>query len=187
MIAATTNLHLLNDEELVALISAENKAAFNVIYNRCRTLVFKVALRYLKSETTAEEVVQEVFMKLWMERTTIKEGIAIKAWLCVVAKNNTLNKLKRKAVEWKAVNQIKSTQVTYEDQQDLSYKDCNQLLEKGLQSLSENQRKVFYLVREENQSYVQIADHMNISPLTVKTHMSRALSNLKYFFAAHFS
>jgi RNA polymerase sigma-70 factor (ECF subfamily) len=188
MIAATTNLNLHSDKELVALLAADNEDSFNIIYDKYREHVHKVAMRYLKSDNISHEVVQEVFMKLWLERNNIIPTTPIEGWLCTVAKNITLNKLKKVAIEWRAINHLKATQPTFDDatQNRLNDADCNHLLQEALTNLSENQRLVFRLSREENQSYIEIANNLNISPLTVKKHMSRALANLKLFFTGYF-
>lgn len=158
------------------------ESEFRAIYDRCRGRIYAVAVRYLKSDANAQEVVQEVFMKLWMERNSIRPGTPVEAWLYTVAKNNILNKLKRKAIEWKAVNEIKAVRVTDCDdslRRTLCEKDNQRLLKKAMASLSLNQRTVYQLAREESLSYVQIAERLKISPLTVKTHMARALAFLR--------
>ena len=187
MIAISANSNLYNDEELAALLAADDKNAFNFVYKNHHQHVRKVVLRYLKSDSMADEVVQEVFMKLWLERNNIKATKPIECWLCTVAKNITINKLKKKATEWKALHHLKVIQATYDDatQDKLKDADNSHLLGEALKNLSENQRMVFRLAREENQSYIQIANQLNISPLTVKTHMSRALSSLKLFFSGY--
>lgn len=154
---------------------------FEQLYHLYQNRVYQVALRYLKTPADAQEVVQEVFMKLWTERTNIQCGTPIEAWLCTVAKNNTLNRLKRLAIEWKAINYFKNSQqpnsVSAGDK--VEEADCSRLLHNALNSLSENQYKVYRLAREENLSYAQIAEQLSISPLTVKTHMARALAQLR--------
>ena len=59
----------------------------------------------------------------------------------------------------------------------------NELLQKAIAHLPEQQQKVFTLARYEQLTYIEIGEHLDISPLTVKTHMSRALDSIKNFFA----
>ncbi len=176
-----------NDAELLTLLAANSEDAFKLIYDQHHNRIYQVAMRYLRSEVTAEEVVQDVFMKLWLEREKIKAGTPIEAWLYTVAKNNTINRLKKVANEYKTFNRLKLVQDIEDDSTAEKIRDaeCQLLLSKALKSLSGNQLKVYQLAREEKLSYVQIAEHLNISPLTVKTHMSRALGHLKTFFTNH--
>jgi RNA polymerase sigma-70 factor (ECF subfamily) len=172
--------------KLVSLLADNNQSAFQSIYDKYRHRVYHVALRYLKSAELAQEVVQDVFLKLWTERKRLNPDAPVEAWLYTVAKNNTLNRLKKIAVEDKAIQSLKHTakqRNDYSTQDGLKESDCQRLLNEALQSLSTNQLKVYRLAREESLSHLQIAEHLNISPLTVKTHMSRALGHLKLFFA----
>jgi len=184
MIAAAKKLSPLHNTELLSALAHDNEVVFKFIYDAYRHRIWLAAMRYLKSEELAEEVVQEVFMKLWTERGKIKPETPVEAWLFTVAKNNTINRLKKKAIEWKAVNYLKVTQISHDDStaNKINDSDCQNLLKQALKTLSENQRKVFELAREEDFSYMEIATRLKISPLTVKTHMARALAHLKLFF-----
>jgi RNA polymerase sigma-70 factor (family 1) len=174
------------EEKLLALLTNGSEYAFQLIYNKHHNRIYKVAMRYLKSPVIAEEVVQDVFLQLWSKRDRIKTGMPVEAWLFTVAKNNIFNRLKKLANEWKALNYLKDN-FEYEDdtlQEKLVDADYNNMLNKALSSLSEMQLKVYKLAKEENLSYFQISENLNISPLTVKTHMSRALSQIRNFLTA---
>lgn len=157
------------------------------MYDRYRNRIYHTAIRYLKSPVLAQEVVQDVFLKLWLERKNLKPGQTVEAWLYTVAKNNLLNRLKRIATEWKALHQFqlmtpRNDNSTGDKLEDSQY---NQLLQRALLGLPVQQQKVFYLARHEQLSYQEIGERLGISPLTVKTHMSRALSHIKDYLAAH--
>lgn len=172
-----------NKEEtkLIELMAGDSEYAFQLLYTRHHIRTYRLAVRYLKSTSVAQEVVQEVFLKLWLHRRSMVEVRSLEAWLITVAKNNILNRIRKIAKEWKAIDQLAHTQVLEDNsmQDRITYTDYQLLLNDALKSLSVNQLQVFTLARNENLSYVQIAEHLNISPLTVKTHMSRALSHLR--------
>ena len=165
-----------------SLIADDIENNFQFIYNTYHHRIYQVALRYLKSPANAQEVVQDVFMKLWSERSNIKSGTSVEGWLFTVAKNNTINRLKRRALEWKAADYFKNAgkddcdDSTLNKLQDADYQ---QVFRKALKSLTEHQQIVFKLAREDNLSYAKIGERLGISPLTVKTHMSRSLKQLK--------
>lgn len=174
-----------NNAELVRLLTNDDEGAFKKIYEAYRNRVYNVAFRYLKCDMQSQEVVQEVFLKLWIKRNDIKVDAPIEAWLFTVAKNNTLNKLKKIATENKAKVYLK---YTWKGNEDTTFdrvrnSECSLQINKALKTLSQNQLKVYTLAREENLSHLQIAALLNISPLTVKTHMSRALQHLKLLLA----
>ncbi len=173
--------HNYEEAKLISLLNEGSQYAFQVIYDSHRDRIHRVAMRYLKSQVSAQEVIQDVFMKLWTEREKIKTDSPVEAWLFTVAKNNILNRVKKMAKEWKALSQYKITAQSEDNslQEKIADNDYNLFLESALQSLSEKQLEVYRLAREENLSYIKIAEQLEISPLTVKTHMSRALKHLR--------
>lgn len=177
--------HKYEEAKLISLLSKDSEYAFQLMYDRYRNRIYQTAIRYLKSPVLAQETVQDVFLKLWLERRNLKPGTSIEAWLYTVAKNNLVNKLKRIAIEWKALHQIqlnspKFNNTTSDKLEDSQY---HQLLHNALQQLSPQQQMVFQLARNEYLTYIEIGERMGISPLTVKTHMARALNHIKGYLA----
>ena len=77
---------------LISLLNEDSEYAFQLIYDKHRNRIYQTALKYLKSPIIAQDVVQDVFMKLWYERHNIEASKPVEAWLYSVAKNNILNK-----------------------------------------------------------------------------------------------
>jgi RNA polymerase sigma-70 factor (ECF subfamily) len=132
----------------------------------------------------AQEVVQDVFLKLWFERKNIRKDMPVEAWLFTIARNNLLNRMKKLASEWKALKNFRHTNTTASGSPSDKVQESqyDQLLQEALQILPEQQRRVFLLSRNEQLTYAQIGEKLDISPLTVKTHMSRALEAIRSFF-----
>lgn len=172
------------ESKLVSLLSADSEYAFQVLYDRHRKRIYQTALRYLKSPLLAQEVVQDVFLKLWYHRKDLKADLSLEGWLYSLAKNNILNRLKKIANEWKAIKGFSSvSDISVDNIEDKLLDDqYKELLSLAISKLSEKQRQVFTLAREEKLSYSEIGEKLNISPLTVKTHMSRALDSIRNFF-----
>jgi RNA polymerase sigma-70 factor (family 1) len=175
------------ESKIISLLADDSEYAFQLIYDRYRNRIYKLAIQYLKSPVLAQEVVQDVFLKLWFERRNLKPGSPIEAWIFTVAKNNLLNKLKKVANEWKAVQNWKVTQSFIDNNlmEKMELDQCRQIIKAAIAGLPEQQRKVYQLVRQQNLSYLETAQLLNISPLTVKTHLSRALESLKNFILKH--
>ncbi len=173
------------ESHLITLLAEDSEYAFQLMYDRYRNRIYHTAIRYLKSPLLAQEVVQDVFLKLWMERKNIKTDQPIEAWLYTVAKNNLLNRLKKIASEWKAISNLKLLTKQFVDSASDKIEETqyNELLQKAISSLPQQQQKVFCYARDERLTYIQIGEKMGISPLTVKKHMSRALLHIK----SHFS
>ncbi len=173
------------ENELLLLLRKDDQFAFKMIYDRYYPRIYQTALRYLKSSHAGQEVVQDVFMKLWLERHQLSHLSSLEAWLYTVARNNIMNRLKRTAVEWKAKRHFTDTtpvaeQTTLNVLKDREY---SLLLKEALQHLPLQQRQVFELARHEKLTYAEIGERLQISPLTVKTHMSRALQHIRAWMA----
>lgn len=179
--------YIYEEAKLLSLLAGGSEYAFQVLYDRYRAHIYQTAIRYLKSPLLAQEVVQDVFLKLWFKRATINEEKGIEAWLFTVAKNNIINRLKKIAREWKALAGFKLVAATVTDNTTDKMQDAfyNELLQQAIRELPEQQQKVFQLARFEQLTYIQIGEQMGLSPLTVKTHMSRALAHIRRFFEEH--
>lgn len=169
------------EDTLIADLAEGSDKAFQCFYNKHQRRIYSLALRYLKCDIQAQEVVQDVFMKLWIQRANLQLGKPVEAWLYTVGKNDILNRLKKQANIWKAMEQLKKTQVFEDNSMQEKFRDADYqlILNHTLKSLSDKQLVVYTMARQENLSYIQIAEQLKISPLTVKTHMSRALCHIR--------
>jgi len=173
------------ESKLIALLAEDSEYAFQLLYDRHRRRIYQTALRYLKSPILAQEVVQDVFLKLWFNRKNLKTDQPVEAWLYTITKNNLLNRIKKIANEWRAIKGASHLSEKFVDniENNMQSAQYNELLQKAIAHLPEQQQKVFTLARYEQLTYIEIGEHLDISPLTVKTHMSRALDSIKNFFA----
>ena len=178
---------LYEEAKLISLLAEDSEYAFQLLFDRYRNRIYQTAIRYLKSPVLAQEVVQDVFLKLWFERKNIRTDLSLEAWLFTIARNNLLNRIRKLANEWKALKNMgylgeKSLDNTENKLEESQY---NQLLQQALLTLSDQQRKIFLLSRTEQLTYNQIGEKLGISPLTVKTHIARALDAIKSYFSLH--
>jgi RNA polymerase sigma-70 factor (ECF subfamily) len=173
-----------DEHKLLTLLKEDSEYAFQLIYDCNRNRIYKTAVWYLKSPILAQEVVQDVFLKLWFERGQFKMDTSIEAWLYTVAKNNILNKLKKISNEWKALSimPLLKPDATNNTENTIVDHEYTAILHAAIGALPLQQRKVFQLARQEQLTYSEIGKQMGLSPLTVKTHMSRALASIKAFF-----
>lgn len=176
------NENKYQEAHLIALLNQSSEYAFQLLYDRYRNGVYKVGIQYLKSPSLAQDVVQDVFMKLWFERKQLNSNHSLEGWLYTVAKNQIINQLKKVALGWKILgenNAVEFDEIESAIIQKLENAQVNTVLQDALAQLPNNQRKVYDLVREQHCSYSQVGEMLNISPLTVKTHMARALKHIK--------
>ncbi len=176
-----TKKSVCDEARLLAMLSHDSEFAFQVLFDQHKNHVYKVACLYTKSTDTAEEILQEVFMKVWTHRKNLGEIKSFEAWLYTVTKNAILNYNKRLAAEWKMYKSY--TQQNRTTENDTDHKICDAQFQKLLQEiitqLSPKQQLIYKLAKEESLSYKQIADLLSISPLTVKTHLASALRTIR--------
>ncbi len=175
------------ESTLLSLLSQDSEYAFQFIFDRYRNKIYKVAMMYVKAPVVAEEIVQDVFLKLWYQRKNLTEIRSLENWLFTLTRNLTFNCLKKIAHEWTAREKWIEQNILSENTADqkLVNKEYQQLLQQAISNLSEQQKEVYRLGKEEEFSYEDISKHLSISPLTVKTHMARALASIRQFFHQH--
>jgi RNA polymerase sigma-70 factor (family 1) len=173
-----------DEENVLRLLSEDSKYAFQLIYNAYSNRIYKVSLSYLKSPILAEEVVQDVFFKLWFQRKNLAHLHSVEAWLYTVCKNLILNYLKKVSHDWELKKALLHDRRESEESADIKLREHQlaEILASAIANLSPQQRQIYVLSRENGLSYDAIASKLGISPLTVKTHMSRALSSIRDYF-----
>lgn len=139
------------------------------------------ALRLLKSPELAEDLLQELFIRLWEQRFKIDTDKTLGSYLYKIA-SNLAHDYFRKAVRDQKLRQqvLAISPVTYEPIEKVIYtKENKLLLDKALSMLPEQQRTVFMLCKVEERSYQEVAELLNISVGTVNNHLTRANRSLR--------
>jgi RNA polymerase sigma-70 factor (ECF subfamily) len=171
-----------SNTELVTLLKQGDRVAFYNIYERyCRRL-YGFVLRYIKIETDAEGIVQEVFIKIWESRNKLDAYTSFESFLFTIAYNNTISLLRKKANEQKYLEHLKSIQQVQNapdliDEHQLN--ELNEQIQTLLEELTPRQKEIFQLSRKEGLTHEEIAKKLNISLNTVKKHIANSLSFLK--------
>ena len=175
----------MNERERVLAIKGGDHQAFIDLYNEYWSQVYDFSRLYIATIADAEEIVQDVFVKLWESRHLLKEDENIKGFLFIVTRNIVFNKNKKRVNE----NLFKtSVLVAYGNEgyynsttveEDYCASQLKIFIERLINSLPEQQRKCFLLSREESLSYKEIAERLGISQKTVEIHMGKALKFLK--------
>ncbi|SEN85195.1 RNA polymerase sigma-70 factor, ECF subfamily [bacterium A37T11] len=165
-----------NDQELLDGIAAGNEKAFRIIYDRYRKKVYTYALKIIKSEDLAEDILHEVFLKLWQQEQN-REIADLDSYLRVVTRNYTLKVLRRKQLEAKVNKEMfcNWNEGHHETEEHIQLKETQQLLNEAINKLPAQQKLAYQLCREEGLKYEEAAERMAVSKLTVKTHMQLAL------------
>jgi RNA polymerase sigma-70 factor (ECF subfamily) len=180
------------DTTLLTALANDDEQAFATLYHRYHQKLFYFVLNFTQSQQTAEDVLQEIFVKIWSERKQLAGITNFNAWIFRVTKNHVLNSLKRMARETLILAEIArdmnaanpGTEDTYAI---LGYKDVHAVLKTGMNELPPQQKLVMELSRDEGLKYEEIGERLNISPLTVKKHAAQALQYLREKIRRHYA
>lgn len=171
------------DEVLLAKIALGDHHAFRILFNRYHHKVYSYSLRFLRSETAAEEIVQEVFITLWLGRAKIVQIRNFGGYLRVATKNRTLNALKKIALDFKVSNAgvQEWTEVNNDTEEAIQLKETRELLNEAIQRLPKQQRLVYQMCHIDGVKQKEVAEKLNISPRTVKVHLREATKTIRSF------
>lgn len=155
-----------------------------IVFERAFRDYFKALHAYaftiIRDEENAEEIVQNVFFKLWEKKENIDEITSLKAYLYRATYNDSLNFLKHTKVKAAYETYAKSTGSDKSDAVDtLSTKELQAKIDKALNELPEQCRTIFQMSRFEELKYREIAEQLNLSVKTVENQMGKALKVLR--------
>jgi RNA polymerase sigma-70 factor (ECF subfamily) len=164
-----------NDQHLVKLLQKGNVAAFDSLFEIYSLKLFGFALKYLKNETDAEELVQEVFIKVWENHPLLKSELSFKSFLFTIALNHIRKHFNKKATSLRYLESLRndpefSDQVTSDDYETTLIK-----IYKIIDQMPERRREIFLKSKLEGKSSKEVAAELNISPGTVDNQVSEAL------------
>lgn len=171
----------LNYSQDIKLLRSGDEAAFARIYKQFSTQVYQLAFRFLKDKAQSEEIVQETFIKLWLNKEKLDKEGNLWLYLYVIAKRLSLNALRKigQSEELFAQLLINIKEAHNHTEEDILAADMERFTEMVLAKLPNQQRIIFRLSRVEGLTHLQIAEKLQISPNTVKNHMVSALKTIE--------
>jgi RNA polymerase sigma-70 factor, ECF subfamily len=172
---------LVSETLLIEQLTAQNESAFEKVFKRYYKPLYAYACTMVKETSAADDMVQQVFYRLWnsAERVNIQSSIA--AYLYRAVYNESLNYLKHRQI---VATHQKETAPTMKSERDTAAgkiinKELEQKLQQALNALPEQCRTVFQLSRFENLKYYEIAERLGISVKTVENQMGKALKIMR--------
>jgi RNA polymerase sigma-70 factor (ECF subfamily) len=171
----------ISDQTLLAGISTGDEVAFRCLFDRYRGRIYTYALRLSENTSLADEVVQDVFLKVWLKRTDLPGVENFNAWLYAIARNRMFDMMKQQAREQQTRESVLQEGESYANnaERSLLEKEQQVLLRDALAKLSPRQQLIYNLSRDRGMKHEEIANTLNISRNTVKTHLVHALRVIK--------
>ncbi len=175
-----------SDNEIWVKIKTDDKKSFELLFSRYHDMLCLYSFGLVKDEDIAEEIVNDVFVKIWYKRGQIQINIALKPYLfrcvfnaCIDYLNQ--NRIATQEINWEIDQQINELVDTDEEYifNRMQSREVEKDVIAAIDQLPKQCREIFYLSRFELLTYNEISERLDLSINTVKTQISRALDTLR--------
>lgn len=158
----------------------DSQTAFRDFYNMTYDRLFRIAYYYVKQEEWSQEIVLDIFLKLWKQRDTLLDVKTSRDYCFILVKNASLNYLEKES-KYATHHSIPAgaQERSYSPEESLISEELFAIYVKALDRLPERCREIFIRIREEKQSYAQVAEELDISIKTVDAQLQKAVTRLK--------
>ncbi|MEI6865739.1 RNA polymerase sigma-70 factor [Flavicella sp.] len=167
---------------ILGRIKLGDDKAFELLYRKYFARLCAFANKFLCDPNLSEEMVQEVFLKIWKNRASLKDQTTEKSYLFQAIQNtsiNELHKIKNRNAYQEVLKVAYSKRTEFNVHDSLLGKELDEKINNIISNLPTKCRKIFLLSRKEGKKYREIAEELNISIKTIETQMSRAFKKLK--------
>lgn len=182
---------LYNEKELLSRAAEGSEAAFTQLFHAHKDRLYTFLMRLTGSPEATEDIIQDVFLKLWAMRDKLDDIDRFGSYLLRMSQNQVLNAFKRMSKQTLILAELKRqtgfaiTGVDEQLEQNIEQRQVQQKLQAAIESLTPQQKMIYSLSREANMKYEEIAEQLQISPNTVKNHMVMALKAIREHLGQH--
>jgi RNA polymerase sigma-70 factor (ECF subfamily) len=169
-----------NHDHLIRGLRAGNRQVFEEIFNTWYDPLVRYCMQRLFNQEDAEEIVQDIFIKLWVRRKELNYSPSIKSYLYRTALNRIIN--------FKEHQQVRNAHRTHvlaasnyisDDSSSINAKEIQWLAAEAVNSMPKKRKMVYELSRRDGLNYAEIAEKMGVSVKTVEAHLTAALVQLR--------
>ncbi len=177
----SSELGQMNNEKLINRFIDGDKSAINDLYAEYSPRLYRFAMAYLKSESEVLDIVQEVFVNVWMNRNKLKKDSNLDAYLFTVAKNTIVSVFRKKLSEKDYLDHLKNKTITnsIDTESQFNYNQLSDKLNDLVEQLPPQRKKIYQLSKERGLANKTIAAELGISIKTVEDHLSKASKFIK--------
>lgn len=181
------NDQIYREEEVISLIIQGDENAFATFFHHHKNRIYGLALKLTHSPSLAEEIVQNVFLKIWLKRADLMEIQNLQAYLFTIARNDVYKVLKQISKNYQKVLLAEEDLLPAENNSEdyVMEKEYTTLLRKAIDRLPHQQRQVYNLIKEQGLKREEAAVYLRLHPETVKSHLAQAMKNIRNFCMLH--
>jgi RNA polymerase sigma-70 factor (family 1) len=170
-----------DQEEIVFVreLSCGNIPAFNSLFKKYSSRLYRFAYGYFKSEDESEELVQEVFTIIWEKRNELKEALSFKSYLFTISFNIIRKHFRKKAYQAGYLNSGFFVESDMHTSENIIYDSAYQYINELIDKLPRRRKEIFIKSRFEGMKINEIADELNISHKTIENQLTETLKYLR--------
>jgi RNA polymerase sigma-70 factor (family 1) len=177
-----------SDKELFLQIAQGDQSAFAELFRRYDRRIYPFVLKMIKEASLAEEIAQEIFVKLWEQRAKLATVDNPESWLLTLAAHHTLDQIRIRLNERKMLQRLSElwkNAAANDTEETLQFRESSELVRQAVEKLPLQQQRVYRLSREEGLNYQEIGARLDISPNTVRNHLVEALRSIRAYLDEH--
>ncbi len=170
----------MEESRIIRLLKEGDRGAFSLLYKRYWQKVYGFCRLYLNSRERAEDVVQEVFIKLWEARELLREDDSPEGFLFIVTRNLVFNQYRKEVNgDYYKMTVLSALESSYDIEEEIAARDLGRYIDRLIEELPEKRRQIFNLSRKAHKSHKEIALLLGISEKTVENQIREALRFLR--------
>lgn len=176
-----------NESLLLEMAAAGDRRAFTQLYKDHLNNVFNYIFLFTKSKEETEELIQDVFVKIWENREKLPDVQFFKSYLFKMAKNKLIDQVRHQQIKYRVFAEVKRTKVASEDitTNQAAYKEYYLIVQQAIEKLPTKRKFIFKLSTENGLSHDEIAARLNISKSAVKKQLYNASDFVRNYLAKH--
>jgi RNA polymerase sigma-70 factor (ECF subfamily) len=172
-----------DDKALFLLIADGDETAFGELFNRYISILQPFAMSFTKSATAAEEMVQDTFIKVWLNRDKLPDIDNPKGWIMTITSRECISFLRKLKSEARLMERVSKLETgdgnTTHDQ--IGVKELKEMIHEAVEQFPPQRKKIYKMSREEGLKHGEIADALGISVNTVKNVLVTNLKAIRAF------
>jgi RNA polymerase sigma-70 factor (ECF subfamily) len=185
LLAEMNIAHATEEKEWLYRLKAGDEHAFKQLYHLYSGRLYANLLKLVKKEEIAQEILQDVFLKIWLKRESIDPDRSFRSYLFRIAENMVTDFYRHAAVNRKLQDWLisRASEATFSTDHIINYKDSDSLLKQAIQKLPPQRRQIFILCKIEGKSYKEVSRELGISISTISDHIVKASHFIKRYFS----
>ena len=168
-------------EEIIRRLKSDDKFAVDELFNCYYNRLYHFSKSILKIENGIDDILQDVFVKIWLNRQKINNPETFNAYIFTITKNEVLNLIRAnlKNQSFRDEMYLRSVAEEYQTQNTLEFEEIKSAIDKIVETLPEKRQIVFKLSRTEGLPNKEIAHQLGISEKTVEDHITHSIKHIK--------